>query len=137
MEIMMIEEINKSDLNFNQIVKTTIIVGIILGAGMFFLSEDGSRLLLGLAFGMVFSILNFRLLHLTIKKSMDMHPARAQSYVTSRYFLRYFLAGAVLYVAISNEAMHVLGTIVGLLLIKFVILVSNVILGMKKKQKTK
>jgi hypothetical protein len=137
MEIMMIEEINKSDLNFNQIVKTTIIVGIILGAGMFFLSEDGSRLLLGLAFGMVFSILNFRLLHLTIKKSMDMHPARAQSYVTSRYFLRYFLAGAVLYVAISNEAMHVLGTIIGLLLIKFVILVSNVILGMKKKQKTK
>jgi len=133
----MIEEINKSDLNFNQIVKTTIIVGIILGAGMFFLSEDGSRLLLGLAFGMVFSILNFRLLHLTIKKSMDMHPARAQSYVTSRYFLRYFLAGAVLYVAISNEAMHVLGTIIGLLLIKFVILVSNVILGMKKKQKTK
>ncbi|HAE60748.1 MAG TPA: ATP synthase subunit I [Eubacteriaceae bacterium] len=134
---MMIEEINKSDLNFNQIVKTTIIVGIILGAGMFFLSEDGSRLLLGLAFGMVFSILNFRLLHLTIKKSMDMHPARAQSYVTSRYFLRYFLAGAVLYVAISNEAMHVLGTIIGLLLIKFVILTSNVILGMKKKQKTK
>lgn len=133
----MIEEINKSDLNFNQIVKTTIIVGIILGAGMFFLSEDGSRLLLGLAFGMVFSILNFRLLHLTIKKSMDMHPARAQSYVTSRYFLRYFLAGAVLYVAISNEAMHVLGTIIGLLLIKFVILASNVILGMKKKQKTK
>lgn len=133
----MIEEINKSDLNFNQIVKTTIIVGIILGAGMFFLSEDGSRLLLGLAFGMVFSILNFRLLHLTIKKSMDMHPARAQSYVTSRYFLRYFLAGAVLYVAISNEAMHVLGTIIGLLLIKFVILTSNVILGMKKKQKTK
>jgi hypothetical protein len=129
----MIEEINKSDLNFNQIVKTTIIVGIILGAGMFFLSEDGSRLLLGLAFGMVFSILNFRLLHLTIKKSMDMHPARAQSYVTSRYFLRYFLAGAVLYVAISNEAMHVLGTIIGLLLIKFVILASNVILGMKKK----
>jgi hypothetical protein len=68
---------------------------------------------------------------------MDMQTERAQSYVTRRYFLRYFLAGAVLYVAISNEAMHVLGTIIGLLLIKFVILVSNVILGMKKKQKTK
>ncbi|SHF00181.1 ATP synthase subunit I [Alkalibacter saccharofermentans] len=134
---MTMQKTNRFDLNFNQIVKWTIIAGVILGVAMLLLSNDGSRMLLGLVFGLVFSILNFRLLHLTIKKSLEMHPARAQSYVTSRYFLRYFLAGAVLYVAISNEAMHVLGTITGLLMIKFVILASNVISGIKKTQDTK
>ncbi|MBF7096160.1 ATP synthase subunit I [Alkalibacter mobilis] len=120
------------DFEASTVIKATVIAGAVIGAAMFLLSDDGPSLLMGLVFGMVFSILNFRLLQLTIKKSMSMPASKAQAYVTSRYFVRYLLAGAVLYVSINNETMNVLGTVIGLLLIKFVIFILNIYTGIKK-----
>jgi len=125
---------NKIDkeMQIGVIIKRTIAAGVAVGFFLL-LFEDRISLLLGLVFGLVFSLLNFRLLQLTIEKSVKMSEKKAQSYVTQRYFLRYAITGVVLYVAITNPSLNVLGTIAGLILLKFVILVSNAAIAIKKQ----
>lgn len=114
------------------IIKITIALTLFLAILMFFIATDPKAMITGLAFGTVFSILNFRLLHLTLQKSLAMTPNKARSYVTSRYILRYAIAGTMLYVAITNENIHVLGAILGLLIIKGVIFGLNFRESMQK-----
>jgi len=83
--------------------------------------------ILGIVFGLIFSLLSFRLLDLTLKKSVKMPPAKAQRYVVTRYMTRYILTGAVIYVSVSNTSINVIGTIIGLMILKIVINVSNVL----------
>ena len=114
------------------IIRITILLAVLIAGVMFFGAKEPYPMIMGLAFGTIFSILNFRLLHLTIAKSMDMTPNQAKSYVTSRYIIRYVLAAAVLYVAITNESINVLGAVIGLLVIKGVIFGINFYDAMKK-----
>ena len=54
-----------------------------------------------------------------------MKPENAQSYATKKYFLRYAITALVIFVAIKVNHIDLLGTIVGLLLLKFVIFITN------------
>jgi hypothetical protein len=80
----------------------------------------------GFTLGVVFSILNLKLLSLALEKAVAMNPKNAAEYVVSRYLARYFLAAAVLVLSLKSDYINVIGTIFGLLLIKFVILVNNI-----------
>lgn len=77
---------------------------------------------MGLLFGSLIGLLNFRLLSLTLEKAVKMPPGKAQAYASSQYFLRYIIMGAVIYISIQADYIHVLGTILGLISIKLVIL---------------
>lgn len=118
--------IKKNDLENNTIYRRTIIAGCI-GGVMAIFAENPIPLILGLVFGIVISILNFRLLEVTIIKSSNMTPAKAQGYVTSRYFIRLVLIAGVIYASVTNPSLNVIGTIVGLLLLKLVIIFSNML----------
>ncbi len=61
----------------------------------------------------------------TLSRAVQLPPDKAQSYTTRKYFLRYVIYGVVLWVSIQADYIHVLGTIVGLLLIKVVLLTTN------------
>ncbi|SCY87534.1 ATP synthase subunit I [Alkaliphilus peptidifermentans] len=76
----------------------------------------------GIVFGMAISLLNFRLLYLTLNRAVQMPPPKAQAYATSRYLLRYVITGIVVYVSIQADYINVLGTIAGLTSLKLVIL---------------
>jgi hypothetical protein len=117
------------------VIKITVALAVVLAILMFFLSRDPKTMITGLAFGTIFSILNFRLLHLTIERSLNMPPGRAKAYVSSRYMIRYVLTGAVLFTAISNERFNILGAVLGLVIIKGVIFALNARDAVKKKQK--
>lgn len=80
---------------------------------------------MGLVFGTVVSLLNFRLLYLTINRAVTMAPGKAQKYTTSRYMIRYFLTAAVIVVSLKSSDINPLGTVIGLLMIKAVILKQN------------
>lgn len=80
---------------------------------------------LGLVFGTLISMLNFRALALTLEKAVTMDPRRAQIYASSRYFIRFMTTGIVLFISIKANYLNVLGTIIGLFLIKIVILATN------------
>lgn len=105
------------------IIRSVIIAGIISLISLF--TSEPLSFILGVVFGLIFSLLNFRLLDLTLKRSVNMPPEKAQKYVATRYFTRYLLTGIVVYVSITNTSINVLGTIVGLIILKLVIQVSN------------
>ena len=89
------------------------------------LFDDSKPIVMALVFGTSISMLNFRLLAMTLEKASQMEPRQAQVYATARYFLRYIINGLVLYVAIKAEYLNVIGVIIGLVLIKIVILGTN------------
>ena len=78
--------------------------------------------LAGIFFGTAVSLLNFRLLYLTIEKAVKMHPERARKFTVSRYMLRYVLTALVILVSINSPDLNALGTVIGLVMIKLVIL---------------
>ncbi|SMP52340.1 ATP synthase subunit I [Anoxynatronum buryatiense] len=78
--------------------------------------------LTGVFFGTAVSLLNFRLLYLTIQRAVTMHPERARKYTVSRYMIRYVLTTLVILISIRSPDIHALGTIIAMVMIKIVIL---------------
>lgn len=105
-----------------RIIKGVLIVNGIIGLVGILLVKPPMPFLTGLLFGTIISLLNFRLLSLTMKKAVEMQPHQAQVYATTRYMIRYFIIGMVLYISIKAEYIHVLGTFLGIITLKFVIL---------------
>ncbi len=106
---------------------------ICLGLMLFgFLTKDPLAFALGVLFGGAYSILNFRLMQLTFDKAMKMPSARAQKYVQTRYFLRYLITGVVIYVAIINPWVNIVGVLLGLIAVKISVLINTTV--SKKKR---
>ncbi|RBP37803.1 ATP synthase subunit I [Garciella nitratireducens] len=100
-------------------------IGFILVIVLCLFTSDPMTIILGVAFGLTLSLLNFRLLYLTLNKAIQMSPKKAQVYTTSRYFIRYILVGLCIYISLKAPYINVVGTIIGLLLLKMVIYLSN------------
>lgn len=99
-----------------------------LGLMLFsFLAENPLAFALGVLFGGAYSILNFRLMQLTFDKAMKMPSARAQKYVQTRYFLRYLITGVVIYVAIINPWVNIIGVLLGLVAVKISVLINTTV----------
>lgn len=111
--------------DFIKIVKGMILGNVIfIALGTIFL-EDRMAFVLGLFLGSVVAVLNMRLLYLTLNKAVTMSYRRAQIFTVSRYILRYIVIGFVVYASLTADHLHPLGTIIGLLLIKPVILTTQ------------
>ncbi len=111
-----------TDLKIN-VYKYTIILACVAAGFLVFFIEDYVPLIYGLIFGTLIATLNFTLLANTIERAARMAPEKAKAYATSRYFIRYTIYGVVLYISIKADYINVIGTIIGLLLIKVVILI--------------
>ncbi|WFD10603.1 ATP synthase subunit I [Tepidibacter hydrothermalis] len=118
------------DMFFN-IVKVMIVVFVLIIIVAFLTGAFSKELLCGLAFGSIFSILNLRLLSLTLEKAVTMHPGNAQGYVLSRYIIRFILSAVVLAISFKAPYINAIGTIIGLLLPKITILIVN-LFGIEK-----
>lgn len=108
-----------------KIFKYTIILMVVLALILSIFIHPPLPMALGLVFGTLISMLNFRALALTLEKAVTMDPRRAQIYASSRYFIRFMTTGIVLFISIKANYLNVLGTIIGLFLIKIVILATN------------
>lgn len=101
---------------------------ICLGLMLFgFWASDPLFFVLGVLFGGAYSILNFRFMQLTFDKAMKMPSARAQKYVQTRYFLRYLLTGVVIYAAIINPWVNIVGVLLGLIAVKISVLINTTV----------
>ena len=112
-----------------KLVFKTIKLSMLTAFGLIFISyfafSDSMPIIMGIIFGALLGILNFYDLSLTLIKSSSMNPGKARNFVTVKYMLRYVVVGIALLVSIKADYINVLGTVVGLLLIKFVIMVIN------------
>ncbi|QUH19097.1 ATP synthase subunit I [Alkaliphilus sp. B6464] len=109
-----------------KLIKGVLIFNIIVGVGSIFIFDPWVPFITGQVFGMIISILNFRLLSLTLQTAIKMESAKAQVYVGSRYVIRFLLMGVVLFISIKADYINVLGTIIGLISLKLIILITQV-----------
>lgn len=109
------------ELENRTIIKRSVIIGVCLGIISFFLMDNGATFVRGIAFSLIYSLLSFRLLELTLRKSVKMHPEAAKKYVFSQYSIRYLLTGVVVYISLTNPKINIVGTIIGLFILKIVI----------------
>ncbi len=109
-----------------KLAKGVLILNLIIAGISYFIFDAWVPFLTGLLFGTIISLLNFRLLFLTLEKSVRMTPSRAQSFVTSRYLIRFLLTGFVLLISFKADYINVIGTIIGLISFKFIILKTEV-----------
>jgi len=100
----------------------SIIVSLIFVA---FFSGEAVRLIIGLVFGASIGMLGFIDLSMTLQKAVQKPPAKAQNYTVRKYFMRFIMNGIVLYVAVVTPHIHIVGTVLGMLLIKMSIMITN------------
>ncbi|RKD21982.1 ATP synthase I chain [Caminicella sporogenes DSM 14501] len=106
-------------------IKLVFIIDLILIVLSFLIFDKSMPWILGLIFGSAISSLNFIELGKTLERAVTMPPSRAQAYAASKYFVRYIITGVVIYVSLKADYINVLGTIIGLFLVKFVIISTN------------
>lgn len=110
----------------NNVIKWTFVAGfVIIVIILIMINNQKFQLIAGVIFGTLIGIFNFLELERTLIKSAKMAPNKAQSYATKKYFLRYGITGIVLLVSILASYINVVGTAIGLLLLKFVIMFTN------------
>ena len=104
------------------------IILLILIVGIFaFIFKNPRPIIMGMVFGTIISLLNFKLLDNTISKAVKMTPTRATGFTISHYFARYIIYFVVLIVAAKADYLNLISTIAGLFIVKFVILGSNIL----------
>lgn len=109
-----------------KIVKRAIIL-LALIVGIFaVIFKDPQPLIMGMIFGALISMLNFKLLDNTINKAVKMPPHTATGFTIAHYFARYIIYFVVLIVAAKADYLNLIATIGGLFMVKFVILGSNI-----------
>ncbi len=115
-----------NDLVFKVAKRTIILVLLIVGI-FAFIFKNPKPIMMGLIFGSLISILNFKLLDNTISKAVKMPSGRAMTYTITHYFARYIIYFVVLIVAAKADYLNLISTIAGLFTVKIVILISNIV----------
>ena len=105
------------------------IYAIVIGLASFFISEEPIHIILGVVFGSIIAILNFRLLALTMEKAAELPPGKAQAYTAIRYLVRMSIVAVVVFVSVKNPNINVMGTIFGLTSTQIVIFIKKLIIS--------
>ncbi|MEG1284386.1 MAG: ATP synthase subunit I [Romboutsia sp.] len=116
------------------VTKGVVIYDAIIVAILIITSAFNKTMLLGLIFGSIIALLNFRLLALTIEKAVDMPVSKAQIYTSFRYILRMTIVGVVLIVSAKAPHLSIIGVALGLLSPKFVILSKKLLIDKLKRK---
>ena len=113
-------------MEYSNLQRKIITCGALISAIVLFIAlvfvKDKAGFAYGITFGTIISILMFIQMANSLAKSSDMAPAKAQRFVSSRYAIRMFIYGVVLFTAISSDHLNILGIIMGFLSIKAAIL---------------
>lgn len=105
---------------------------ILLGLAITF--NLNKAMVLGLIFGTIIAILNLRLLAISVTKTIAKPPTRAQIYSASQYLIRMGIMAVVLFVSAKAPHLNIVGTALGLLSTKFVILAQKLIIEKVKRK---
>lgn len=109
---------NKDIFRKNLIIVYMILFSLIMEIIGILIVDDPKAFTLGIAFGLIFSILKLMLMKNSIKRSVTMPEAKAQRYANVQYMIRYLLTGVVLLVAALEPTINLLGVFLGLLSMK-------------------
>jgi len=109
-----------------KVYKRTLILSFFIIGFSFFLFKQPKSAILGYIFGMLIAMLTFKLLDISIQKSVKLPSKRASAYASGQYFIRYTIYGMVLVVAAKADYLNLGTTVLGLISIKIVIILSSI-----------
>ena len=98
------------------------------------ISKFSFPMLIGIIFGSVIAVLNFRLLALALEKAVDLPPGKAQAYTGIRYKVRLTITAAALIVSVRNPHLHIIGTAIGLISTQVVIFIKTLVTSKFKRK---
>ena len=113
------------------VTKGIVIFDVVLIVLMLITSTLSKPVLLGL---ILIAMLNFRLLAISLEKSVTFPAGKAQAYASAQYAVRLFIMAVVLIASATVPHLNIIGTALGLLSTKFVILSKNFINKLKRKE---
>ena len=118
----------------SSVTKDVVVFDLIVLLILLVTSTFSKSIFVGLLFGTIIAVLNFRLLALTIEKSVSMPQSKAQVYSASRYILRMTIVGVVLLVSAKAPHINIIGVAIGLVSPKFVILARKLLIDKLKRK---
>ncbi len=121
----------KSERTIRLVTIWALILTFITTVLLFFSVKDPKPYALGFLVGGLVSVLNFRLMVMTLNKSIRRSAESAVSVVSSNYYLRYLIYGLVLVLAVMQGSMNYVAVAAGFLVVKAVVILS-VALGSHK-----
>lgn len=98
------------------------------------LSNSVKEMVTGLLFGSIISVLNFRLLAISLEKAVNYSVGKAQAYTSAQYSVRMFIIAVVLFVSVKSPHISIIGTTIGLLSTKFAILGKTLVIDKVKRK---
>lgn len=113
------------DLVLKKIYKRTLIISFLIVGISFFIFDQPEQIIQGYVFGAIIGILGFILMERTLKKAMLMAPGKANAYTLLHFSMRYGIYFLVLIIAVMADYLNFPATVLGLLIIKFTILLST------------
>lgn len=109
-----------------KVYKKTLLFSLFIIGFSFFLFKEPRAAVLGYIFGTLIAMLTFKLLDISIQKSVKLPSRQASMYATGQYFIRYIIYGIVLIVSGKADYLNLGTTVLGLLSIKIVIILSSI-----------
>jgi len=108
--------------NYQQeIMKRVLILMLILSGIILMTFSNPKQYVYGLVFGSVINVLNFRLMALSLEKSIYKSPDKITIHVMGNYIIRYMIYGIVLSIAAIADYISLLTVILGFFMVKLVI----------------
>ncbi len=120
---------------FIDILKRSAVVLVIAIIAIAVIADNPMPYILGLLFGMVINLLNFRLMSLSVTKALTYNQGRAQMYATVNYLVRYLIYGIVLYIAATADYIDLLSVVIGFFTVKLIIISDTFFDLLKGKKK--
>lgn len=114
--------------------KGIIIFDLIALVLILLLSNSIKEMVTGLLFGSIISVLNFRLLAISLEKAVNYSVGKAQAYTSAQYSVRMFIIAVVLFVSVKSPHISIIGTTIGLLSTKFAILGKTLVIDKLKRK---
>lgn len=120
---------------FKDIFKRSLILLTIAIILIVALTKEPKSYIYGYVFGMIINILNFRLMSLSIRRSVTLTPKGAQRHAVTGYMTRYLTYGMVFYIAAVADHINIYTVALGFLTVKIIIISDtfyDIIKGNKK-----
>jgi len=126
-------EINLQN-EIKNLTKGIVVYDLLILLGLAITFNFNKPMVLGLIFGTLIAILNLKLLAITVSKVVSMPSTKAQIYSSSQYLIRMTIMGVVLFVSVKAPHLNIVGTAIGLLSTKFVILIQKLLIEKVKRK---
>jgi len=104
------------------IIKRTLSIALILSMLILIIVSNPKEYIYGLLFSTCITVLNFRLMCISIERSLDMAQKKIKFFILGNYAMRTFIYGIVIFISYIADYLNLYTAILGLFSVKITII---------------